>query len=116
MACHVILGTISIHLLLTVKSLKSVKEMWDAVKKDFMIKSKMHQVDTRCRLQQSKCDEAGDVKAHLIKMVMLCNELAWMGTSIDEVMRKNSQPSFLDHCQPHTIPYFCISSLDSLAS
>jgi hypothetical protein len=84
MACHVILGTILIHLLLTMKSLKSEKEMWDAVKKDATTKSKIHQVDTRCRLQQSKCDEDGDVKAHLIEMVKLHNELAGMGTSIGE--------------------------------
>jgi hypothetical protein len=50
MACHVILGTILICLSSTVKSLKSMKEMWDAVKKDGINKSKMHQVGIRHRL------------------------------------------------------------------
>ena len=81
MAHHIILRTILIRLSSTVKSLKSVKEMWDAVKKDAMTKSKMHQVDMRHQLQQSKCHEDGDVKAHLIEMVKLHDG---MGTSIDE--------------------------------
>jgi hypothetical protein len=84
MAQHVILSTISLRLSSTVKSKSNAKEMWDAVKLDATSKSKMHQVDTRRRLQQIQCDEDGDVRTHLIEMVKLRDELTAMGCSIDE--------------------------------
>ena len=42
----------------------------------------LYQVDARRRLQEMKCDEGEDVKAHLTEMSKLREELAGMGTAI----------------------------------
>ena len=61
---------------------KTVKEMWEIVKNDTTSKSKMHQVDTRCCLQEMICPEEGEVQEHLDTMVNLHDELARMGSPI----------------------------------
>jgi hypothetical protein len=37
------------------------REIWEVLQKDFQNKSKMVIMDLRCRLQQERCPEKGDV-------------------------------------------------------
>ena len=66
-AQHVMLTMVSPHLATLIKNM-SVVDMWSVIQKDAMMKSQLHKVDTRCRLQTMHCDKDGDIKAHLNMM------------------------------------------------
>jgi hypothetical protein len=83
MAQHVILGTVSPCLASVIKS-KTTKEMWDAVRSDATSKLKMHEADTKRRLQEMRCNKGTDVKEHLTNLVRLQDELEGMGVSISD--------------------------------
>jgi transposase InsO family protein len=55
-------------LFLKVKGEKTAKEMWGKVKDEYEKKSKMVTVDLRRKLQDERCADGGDVKAHLDKL------------------------------------------------
>jgi hypothetical protein len=80
-ARHIILTSVPPRLSSMIKS-KNAKDMWDKVKKDATMQTKIFQSDTRCHLQDMRCDESGDMKTHLTGMVQLCDELVRMGSSI----------------------------------
>ena len=83
LARHIILTTISPRLATVVKS-KTSKEMWDSVKADATSKSKMHQIATKKRLSDARCDEGADIKDHLTSMVKIRAELDSMGASVKD--------------------------------
>jgi len=64
-----------------VKGEKTAKEMWNKVKAEYEKKSKMVTVDMRRKLQDKKCPEEGDVKAHLMKLQTIREGLIAMGTN-----------------------------------
>jgi hypothetical protein len=55
-------------LFLKVKDAENAKGMWDRVKDEYEKKSKMVTVDLRRKLQDERCADGGDVKAHLDKL------------------------------------------------
>src|ERR1700761_4530966 len=71
-------STIPDSLFLKVKGEKSAGLMWKKVKEEFQKRSKMMTVDLRRRLQDERCPENGDVKAHLTKLQALREELIAM--------------------------------------
>src|SRR3984893_940559 len=78
---HVMLTTVSPRLATLIKSM-SASDMWVAIRNDAMIKSQLHKVDTRRRLQSRFCNEEGDIKAHLNAMTKLREELEGIGASV----------------------------------
>jgi hypothetical protein len=52
----------------------SAAQMWQQIISDTTKKSRVHQVDTRRRIQELRCPEGGDVRAHLNVMTDLRNE------------------------------------------
>src|SRR6201996_5044846 len=62
-------------LFLKVKGEKTAKAMWDKVKNHFEKKSQMVTVDLRRKLQDERCAEGGDVKAHLTKLQTIREDL-----------------------------------------
>jgi len=84
LAKHMLLTSVSPRLSTLIMPLKTAKEMWDEIKKDATKKSKLCQVDTRRRLQESRCEEGDDMPTHLNKLVHLRNELDGMGASIPD--------------------------------
>jgi hypothetical protein len=79
-----IASTIPDSLFLDVRKELTVKLMWDAVTNKREKKSHMVTVDLRCKLQSEKCNKTGDVRAHLIKLQTMCEDLASMGGSIND--------------------------------
>src|ERR1700678_4098222 len=79
-----IASTISDSLFLEVRKRESAKEMWDAVRDQREKKSWMVTVDLRRKLQAEKCPESGDIRAHLVKLQIMREDLASMGGSISD--------------------------------
>src|SRR6201996_9759795 len=71
-------------LFLKVKGEKTAKAMWDKVKNHFEKKSQMVTVDLRRKLQDERCAEGGDVKAHLTKLQTIREDLTAMGADPGE--------------------------------
>jgi len=55
-------------LFVEVRRKETALSMWDAIKNQREKKSRMVTVDMRRRLQSEKCQEHGDVRAHLVKL------------------------------------------------
>jgi hypothetical protein len=68
LAQHVILSTTSTCLGSKIKNLKTVKEMWEAVKSDVTMKSLSYILDAEDQLASMKLTENEDPKAHLAEM------------------------------------------------
>jgi transposase InsO family protein len=66
-------------LFLKVKGAATAKEMWGKVKDEYEKKSKMVTVDLRRKLQDERCADGGDVKAHLDKLRTIREDLVAMG-------------------------------------
>jgi transposase InsO family protein len=79
-----IASTIPDSLFLDVRKELMAQLMWDAVTNKREKKSRMVTVDLRRKLQSEKCDESGDVRAHLIKLQTMREDLASMGGSISD--------------------------------
>ena len=79
-----IFSTISDQLLLRVQSLGSASDIWNEVCKIHEGKTELVQIDLRRRLQELRCDEGGDIKAHFAEQLRLHESLAGMGASIDD--------------------------------
>ncbi len=84
LARHIIINSVSLRLAQKIGQLTSSKEMWDTVKADCEGKSMLYQVDVRRRLQDLKCAEGADVKAHLTEMGKLRGDLAAMGAEVKD--------------------------------
>ena len=84
LARHIILTSISPRLFATVKTKDTAAELWQAVKADATAKTELHQIDTLQRLQQKKCGENDDVKAHLEELIELRDKLIGMGATVED--------------------------------
>ena len=71
-------------LFIEVRRKETVALMWDAVKDQREKKSCMVTVDMHQKLQSEKCNEHGDVHAHLVKLQTMQEDLASMGGSISD--------------------------------
>jgi hypothetical protein len=72
-------ATIPDSLFMKIRDKKTAREIWEALQGDFQNKSKMVAVDLRRRLQQERCSEKGDVRAHFAKLRTMREDLAAMG-------------------------------------
>src|SRR5882757_4841884 len=79
-----IFSTISDRLLLRVQSLLSAWKIWAEIKTIHEGKTELVQVDLRRRLQDTRCDEQGDVRTHFSDLMRMREQLAGMGAVIDE--------------------------------
>ena len=68
LAQHVILSTTSTNLSNKIKNLKTLHDMWDAVKADTMTKSMLFLLDTEDQLASMKLVENNDPKVHLTEV------------------------------------------------
>ena len=66
-------------LYLTVRKETTAKKVWDAVAKHHHQKSQLIIVELCRKLQNERCDEKGDVRAHLAKLRQMRDDLASMG-------------------------------------
>jgi len=66
-------------LFMKIRNKGTALEIWEALKGDFQNKSRMVAVDLRRRLQQERCAEKGDVRAHFSKLRTMQEDLAAMG-------------------------------------
>jgi hypothetical protein len=82
LARHIMINSIPTRLAQTIKDEKDPKLVWEAIVKDAEDKSDMHQTDAQRRLHEMRCDDEGDLKAHLTEMIQLSQELAAMGSTI----------------------------------
>src|SRR5271168_681789 len=71
-------------LFIEVRKMETALSMWDAVRNQREKKSRMVTVDMRRKLQSEKCTEQGDVRAHLVKLQIMREDLASMGGSISD--------------------------------
>ena len=74
-----IAGTIPDSLFMKIRGSGSARDIWDALSKDFQNKSRMVSVDLRRRLQDERCGEKGDVRAHFSKLRTMREDLSAMG-------------------------------------
>jgi hypothetical protein len=74
-----IFSTITDRLLLRVQKLKDASEIWKEICQIHEGKTELVQIDLRWRLQETRCDEGGDVKAHFAELLRLRESLAGMG-------------------------------------
>src|ERR1700731_1458382 len=82
-ARHIMLTTVSPRLSTMLRANTSAAQMWQQIILDATKKSRVHQVDTRRRLQELRCPEGGDVRAHLNAMTDLRNELEGIGAPVN---------------------------------
>ena len=59
-------------------------QMWDEIRKIHEGKTELMQVDLRRRLQETRCDEQGDVCNHFSELMHMREQLAGMGATIEE--------------------------------
>jgi hypothetical protein len=69
-------------LFMKVRGEKTAKGTQDLLKKNFKKRSRMVMVDLRWRLQDEKCREGEDIRAHFNTMHMMREDLAATGSSI----------------------------------
>jgi hypothetical protein len=74
-----IAATIPDSLFMKIRDKGTALEIWQALQSDFQNKSRMVAVDLRRRLQQERCAEKGDVRAHFAKLRTMREDLAAMG-------------------------------------
>jgi len=81
---HIIINSVSISLGQSIGQLMTAKEMWDAIVQECKGKTLLYQVNVCHRLQEMKCAEGKDVKAHLSEMSRYHEELAGMGAMVND--------------------------------
>src|ERR1700722_2663902 len=71
-------------LYLTVRKEATAKLLWDAVVKHHQQKAQLIIVELRRKLQNEKCDEDGDLRAHLGKLLSMRDSLAQMAEVVSD--------------------------------
>jgi len=79
-----ILSTITDRLLIRVKNLPDASKIWEEIRTIHEGKTELVQIDLRRRLQETRCEEAADVRNHISELVRMREQLAGMGAVIDE--------------------------------
>jgi hypothetical protein len=71
-------------LYLVVRKETMTKQVWDAIVKHHQQKAQLIIVELRRKLQNEKCEEKGDVRAHLAKLRQMREDLAMMGEVVTD--------------------------------
>ena len=79
-----IASTIPDSLYLKIKGKPTIKEAWDALKADFEKRSRMITIELRKKLHDIRCAENGNVRAHFDTIRTMREELASLGTTINQ--------------------------------
>ncbi|KAH7917300.1 hypothetical protein BV22DRAFT_987644, partial [Leucogyrophana mollusca] len=79
-----IFSTVTDRMLLRVGKFDTASEAWIEVCSTHEGKTEMMQVDICRRMQEMRCGEKSDVKAHCAELLRLCELLAGMGASIGD--------------------------------
>ena len=74
-----IAGTIPDSLFMKIRNHTTAFKIWDALTKEFQVKSWMVSVDLQRRLGEEKCGEKGDIRTHFLKLWTMCKDLTAMG-------------------------------------
>ncbi|KJA27258.1 hypothetical protein HYPSUDRAFT_131081, partial [Hypholoma sublateritium FD-334 SS-4] len=94
-------STISDTLFLKIWLLPTVHEIWSALEDTYQVKSCMVSIDLRRRLQEERCPERGDLRAHFAKLCLMREELTSMGHPPDDMefyaIVMGSLPPSYDH-------------------
>ena len=77
-----IFSTISDRVLLLVQKLDGAYAIWAEICRIHEGKTELVQIDLRRRLQEMRCEEGGDIKAHFSEQLRLRESLAGMGAAI----------------------------------
>jgi hypothetical protein len=77
-----IFSTITDRLLLRVQKLGEASEIWNEICQIHEGKTELVQIDLRRRLQETRCEEGGDIKGHFAELIRLRESLAGMGAAI----------------------------------
>jgi hypothetical protein len=77
-------STITDRLLLCVQKLEGAAAMWEEIHDIHEGKTELVQIDLRRRLQDLRCEENGDTKAHLSELLRLRESLAGMGADVED--------------------------------
>jgi hypothetical protein len=75
-------STITDHILLHVQKSGASSAVWTEICKIHKGKSDLVQIDLRCRLSDTHCEESGDIRNHFGELLKLREALAGMGTSL----------------------------------
>lgn len=79
-----IFSTITDRMLLRVQKLEVASKVWAEICDIHEGKTELVQIDLRRRLQETRCEESGDVKAHFSELLSLRESLAGMGAAIED--------------------------------
>src|SRR6267154_1888448 len=79
-----VFSTITDQLLLRVQKLDGASSIWAEICQIHEGKTKLVQIDLRRRLQDLRCEENDDVKAHFSELLRLRESLAGMGSAIED--------------------------------
>lgn len=77
-------STITDRLLLRVQKLEGAAAMWEEIHDIHEGKTELVQIDLRRHLQDLRCEENGDAKAHLSELLRLRESLAGMGADVED--------------------------------
>jgi hypothetical protein len=70
--------------LLRIQRLDRASKIWEEIRMVHEGKSDLVQIDLHRRLHETRCEEGGDIKAHLGELLRLRESLASMGASLDD--------------------------------
>lgn len=79
-----VFSTIMDRLLLWVQKLEAASDIWKEVCQIYEGKTELVQIDLRQQMQETRCEENGDVHTHFSEMLQLHKSLTGMGASIDK--------------------------------
>ena len=77
-----IASTVSDSVFNRIKTGKTAKDIWNSLTKIYQARSRMVAVDLRRRMQNKRCDEKTDIRAHFDELAGMLENLSSMGTSL----------------------------------
>jgi hypothetical protein len=89
----------------------TMREVWDSVFKHHQQKAQLIIVELRRKLQNEKCEEKGDIRAHLAKLRQMHEDLAMMG----EVVTDNNFCSIILGSLPGSFDMFLTSITNQIS-
>jgi hypothetical protein len=82
LARHIMVNSVSMRLAQQIKDEPDPKKMWEAIVEDAESKGTLYLVNLQKWIHELKCQEGGDVKAHLTELTAMNQDLASKGVVI----------------------------------
>src|SRR6266404_5044629 len=83
-AMQMIVATVPDHIFNRIKSKPNTMELWEALKAIYQMKTKTSVVDLGQKLQNTRCEEDGNIHAHFNLLSDMQEQLASMGKTTDD--------------------------------